>query len=52
MRFVAIMVVKMLMVVFWVVMMCGLIGRYQHSRGNSALKMEIVCSLKTFLSTY
>jgi hypothetical protein len=32
--------VKMLMLVFWVVMPCGLVGRYQLSP-SSALKLEM-----------
>jgi hypothetical protein len=36
---------KILMLVFWVVMPCRHVGRYQ-------LKMEAVCSLKTLESVY
>jgi hypothetical protein len=44
--------VKMLMLVFSVVTLCGLIGRYQNFRGSSALKMEALCSSETLASTY
>jgi hypothetical protein len=42
------MAVKMTMLVFWVVMLCGLIGNYQcfggtHYLQSSGLKMEAVC---------
>jgi hypothetical protein len=40
------MAVKMLMLVFWVVTLCGLVGR------ASALKMETVCFSETLVSTY
>jgi hypothetical protein len=34
----------------WVVMLCGLAGRYQYLQ-TSGLKMEAKCSSKTLLST-
>jgi hypothetical protein len=42
MRFEVFTAVKMLMVLLWVVMLCGLVGGYQHFE-ETALKMEAVC---------
>jgi len=44
---------KMLMLA-WVVMLCGFMGRNEHSERTNclALKMETVCSSKMLVSTY
>jgi hypothetical protein len=39
------MAVKMSMLVFWVVMPCGLTGRYQHFRGTCYLHLQGCCTL-------
>jgi hypothetical protein len=47
--------VKMLILVFRVLMPCGLVGRYQRFSKTlifSGLKMEIVCFCKILVSTY
>jgi hypothetical protein len=48
---------KILMLVFWVVMPCGLVGRHQRFGGacclhrTSGMKMEVVRSSETLVST-
>jgi hypothetical protein len=51
MRFEVLMTVKMSMLVLQVVMLCGLVGRYQCLRGTFSLKMQAVCSRKMLVST-
>jgi hypothetical protein len=34
MRFEVLMAVKMSVLVFWVIMLCGLVGKYQYFRGT------------------
>jgi hypothetical protein len=52
-RFQVLMAVKMSLLVFWIVMLCGLVGRNQHLENIfSALKMESVCSSETLVSIY
>jgi hypothetical protein len=52
------MAVKMSRLVFWVVIPCGLVGRYKlfggtyHLHFQTDLKMEVVCSSETLISTY
>jgi hypothetical protein len=46
------MVVKMLVLIFWILMPYGLASRYHHFRGTATLKMEVmflqnVCVLLT-----
>jgi hypothetical protein len=45
------MAMKMFLVVFRVVMQCGLVAGYQCF-GGTGLKMEVVCSSETFVLTY
>jgi hypothetical protein len=46
--------VKLSVVVFWVVMQCGLVNGYQHFRGMHCLhlwlKMEVIHCSGTFMS--
>jgi hypothetical protein len=46
------MVVKMLIMVFWVVMPCSLVGSYHCFGGTSALKMKVIHSSEMMVTTY
>jgi hypothetical protein len=53
MRFEVLMVVKMLMLVFWIVMLCGLVGRYQCFGGTFCFHLRAsVCSSERLVCTY
>jgi hypothetical protein len=57
MRFEVLTAVKMLMLVFWIVTPCGLVGRYQRFGGTYCLHLQVfspkaVCSSQTLVSTY
>jgi hypothetical protein len=45
MRLEVLMSVKLLMLVFWVVMLCGLTGRHQHFRKTYCLYLKMVPSM-------
>jgi hypothetical protein len=59
MRFEVLRAVKISMLVFWVVMPCGLVGRYQRFGGKycfilqvtPAMKMKAGCSIEALVST-
>jgi hypothetical protein len=52
MRFEVLMAVKMSILVFWVVMPCGLVGRYQHSGGTYCLCLQGITTQKTTLTLF
>jgi hypothetical protein len=52
MRFEVLTAVKMSMLVFWVVTMCGLVGRYQRLGETVSIFRAEVCFSKTLFYTY
>jgi hypothetical protein len=42
----------MSVLVFWVIMLCELVGGYQILPSSSGMKLEAICSSKTLISAY